>query len=130
MFFLVIGLSFVSVSPKAFKQKLVAGSTIPFCSIEKQLPGTWSPLEPSSFRVRGKNYLRYARNAYFELNFLSVIEPVVSNVLKNGQAGSTGWIGQFAGSFVLCCIAVWLNWDWTKLNRDMEVSTVRSLVRF
>ncbi|XP_058778738.1 uncharacterized protein LOC131652798 [Vicia villosa] len=46
------------LSPKAFKQKLVAGSTIPFCSIEKQLPGTWSPLEPSTFRVRGKNYLR------------------------------------------------------------------------
>ncbi|MCH84537.1 hypothetical protein A2U01_0005369, partial [Trifolium medium] len=47
-----------SLSPKAFKQKLVAGSTIPFCPIEKQTPGSWSPLEPSSFRVRGKNYLR------------------------------------------------------------------------
>lgn len=46
------------LSPRAFKQKLVAGSTIPFCPIEKQTPGSWSPLEPSSFRVRGKNYLR------------------------------------------------------------------------
>ncbi|XP_004489360.1 uncharacterized protein [Cicer arietinum] len=46
------------LSPRAFKQKLVAGSSIPFCPIEKQTPGTWSPLDPSSFRVRGKNYLR------------------------------------------------------------------------
>lgn len=46
------------LSPKAFKQKPLAGSMIPFCPIEKQTPGTWSPIEPSSFKVRGKNYLR------------------------------------------------------------------------
>ncbi|CAJ1946889.1 unnamed protein product [Sphenostylis stenocarpa] len=45
-------------SPKAFKQKHLAGSSIPFCSIEKQTPGSWSQIEPSSFRVRGKNYFR------------------------------------------------------------------------
>jgi len=83
---LTIGLSFVSVSPRAFKQKLVAGSSIPFCSIEKQTPGSWSPLEPSSFRVRGKNYLRYAPNAGSELIFLSAIIPAVSNVLKTEPA--------------------------------------------
>ncbi|ESW23166.1 hypothetical protein PHAVU_004G024000 [Phaseolus vulgaris] len=46
------------LSPKAFKQKHLAGSSIPFCSIEKQTPGSWSQIEPSSFRVRGKNYFR------------------------------------------------------------------------
>ncbi|XP_020236145.1 uncharacterized protein LOC109815762 [Cajanus cajan] len=46
------------LSPKAFKQKPLAGSLIPFCPIEKQTPCSWSPIEPSSFRVRGKNYLR------------------------------------------------------------------------
>jgi len=51
-------LSFVAVSPKAFKQKHLAGSSIPFCAIEKQTPGSWSQIEASSFRVRGKNYLR------------------------------------------------------------------------
>ncbi|XP_061353152.1 uncharacterized protein LOC133297931 [Gastrolobium bilobum] len=45
-------------SPKAFKQKPLAGSSIPYCPIDKQTPGSWSPIEPSSFRVRGKNYLR------------------------------------------------------------------------
>ncbi|RZB71194.1 uncharacterized protein LOC114382617 isoform X2 [Glycine soja] len=46
------------LSPKAFKQKHLAGSSIPFCPIEKQTPGSWSQIEPSSFRVRGKNYFR------------------------------------------------------------------------
>ncbi|XP_057447553.1 uncharacterized protein LOC130739309 [Lotus japonicus] len=45
-------------SPRSLRQKLLAGSTIPSCPIEKQTPGSWSPLEPSTFRVRGKNYLR------------------------------------------------------------------------
>ncbi|KAL5152930.1 hypothetical protein HKD37_19G052563 [Glycine soja] len=46
------------LSPKAFKQKHLAGSSVPFCPLEKQTPGSWSQIEPSSFRVRGKNYLR------------------------------------------------------------------------
>ncbi|TKY50331.1 hypothetical protein E2542_SST27791 [Spatholobus suberectus] len=46
------------LSPKSFKQKPLAGSLIPSCPIEKQTPGSWSPIEPSSFRVRGKNYFR------------------------------------------------------------------------
>ncbi|XP_027358825.1 uncharacterized protein LOC113867622 isoform X2 [Abrus precatorius] len=46
------------LSPKAFKQKPLGGSLIPFCPIEKQTPGSWSPVESSSFRVRGKNYFR------------------------------------------------------------------------
>ncbi|KAK4281048.1 hypothetical protein QN277_012588 [Acacia crassicarpa] len=45
-------------SPKALKQKPLAGSSIPFCSIDKQTVGSWSPIEPCSFKVRGKNYFR------------------------------------------------------------------------
>ncbi|KAF7819656.1 uncharacterized protein G2W53_025111 [Senna tora] len=45
-------------SPKAIKQKPLAGSSIPFCPVDKQITGSWSPIEPSSFKVRGKNYLR------------------------------------------------------------------------
>ncbi|XP_054812414.1 uncharacterized protein LOC129313388 [Prosopis cineraria] len=45
-------------SPKALKQKPLAGSNIPFCSIDKQTIGSWSPIEPCSFKVRGKNYFR------------------------------------------------------------------------
>ncbi|KAK7316378.1 hypothetical protein VNO77_35380 [Canavalia gladiata] len=48
----------VLLSPKAFRQKPLAGSLIPFSPIDKQTPGSWSSIEPSSFRVRGKNYLR------------------------------------------------------------------------
>ncbi|CAL0321765.1 unnamed protein product [Lupinus luteus] len=39
-------------------QKLLPGLMVPFCPIEKQIPGSWSSIEPSSFRVRGKNYFR------------------------------------------------------------------------
>ncbi|KAE9590394.1 hypothetical protein Lal_00028035 [Lupinus albus] len=42
----------------ALNKKLLAGSLLPFSPIEKQTPGSWSPIEPSSFRVRGKNYFR------------------------------------------------------------------------
>ncbi|KAJ7974477.1 Protein ENHANCED DISEASE RESISTANCE 2 [Quillaja saponaria] len=45
-------------SPKALKQRPVAGSSVPLCPIEKQMPDSWSPIEPSSFKVRGKNYIR------------------------------------------------------------------------
>ncbi|KAK7271727.1 hypothetical protein RJT34_27863 [Clitoria ternatea] len=45
-------------SPRAIRQKPLAGSLIPCCLIEKQTPGSWSQIDPSSFRVRGKNYLR------------------------------------------------------------------------
>ncbi|KAI4351549.1 hypothetical protein L6164_005906 [Bauhinia variegata] len=48
-------------SPKALKQKPLAGSMIPFCPIEKQVADSWSPIEPSSFKVRGKNYFRDKR---------------------------------------------------------------------
>ncbi|XP_021808829.1 uncharacterized protein LOC110752472 [Prunus avium] len=46
------------LSPKAFVKRPIAGSTIPYCPIEKSMPDCWSPLEPNTFKVRGKNYLR------------------------------------------------------------------------
>ncbi|CAL1357866.1 unnamed protein product [Linum trigynum] len=45
-------------SPKGLSQRPVAGSTFPHCPIDKKISGCWSPLEPSSFKVRGRNYLR------------------------------------------------------------------------
>ncbi|KAG8634313.1 hypothetical protein MANES_17G024000v8 [Manihot esculenta] len=45
-------------SPKALLQRPVAGSSIPCCPIDKKMPNCWSPIEPSSFKVRGQNYLR------------------------------------------------------------------------
>lgn len=46
------------VSPKALRQKPMAGTSIPYCPVEKRIPDCWSPIEPSAFKVRGKNYLR------------------------------------------------------------------------
>ncbi|GMY13535.1 hypothetical protein FCV25MIE_08774 [Fagus crenata] len=46
------------VSPKARLQKPLAGSSIPFCPVEKRMPDCWSPIEPSAFKVRGSNYFR------------------------------------------------------------------------
>lgn len=51
--------SFVLVSPKGLLQRPKAGSTVPHCPIEKRIPDCWSPIEPSTFKVRGKNYFRW-----------------------------------------------------------------------
>ncbi|KAH7532579.1 hypothetical protein FEM48_Zijuj04G0035600 [Ziziphus jujuba var. spinosa] len=45
-------------SPKLLRQRPIAGSTVPYCPVEKRMPDCWSPLEPSTFKVRAKNYLR------------------------------------------------------------------------
>jgi hypothetical protein len=45
-------------SPKAVLQRPKAGSQVPSCPIDKKMSECWSPLEPSSFKVRGPNYLR------------------------------------------------------------------------
>jgi hypothetical protein len=45
-------------SPKAIRQRPIAGSSIPYCPVEKRMPDCWSPIEPSAFKVRGKNYFR------------------------------------------------------------------------
>ncbi|KAK7266258.1 hypothetical protein RIF29_18900 [Crotalaria pallida] len=56
------------VSPRSLKQKLLGGSLIPYCPIEKQTPGSWSLIEPTSFRVRGKNYLRDKKKEFAPSN--------------------------------------------------------------
>lgn len=45
-------------SPKALLQRPLAGSQIPFCPTGKKMSDSWSTLEPSTFKVRGPNYLR------------------------------------------------------------------------
>ncbi|CAN8241120.1 unnamed protein product [Cochlearia groenlandica] len=45
-------------STKMQLQRPVAGTQVPFCPLEKKMFDCWSIIEPSSFRVRGKTYLR------------------------------------------------------------------------
>lgn len=45
-------------SSKMLLQRPMAGSQVPFCPIEKEVMNSWSHIEPNTFRVRGKNYLR------------------------------------------------------------------------
>ncbi|EEF44976.1 uncharacterized protein LOC8280616 isoform X1 [Ricinus communis] len=45
-------------SPKALLQRPIAGSSLPCCPLEKKMPDCWSPIEPSTFKVRGQNYFR------------------------------------------------------------------------
>ncbi|KAL6983566.1 hypothetical protein U1Q18_016950 [Sarracenia purpurea var. burkii] len=46
------------LSSKMLLQRPIAGSQVPFCQIEKKILDSWSHVEPSSFKVRGENYLR------------------------------------------------------------------------
>ncbi|KAH9739869.1 DUF1336 domain-containing protein [Citrus sinensis] len=52
-------LSTVIVPPKVLLQRPKAGSSLSFCPLEKKMSNSWSPIEPSTFRVRGQNYLRF-----------------------------------------------------------------------
>ncbi|XLS93929.1 hypothetical protein HN51_069937 [Arachis hypogaea] len=62
-------MSYVHVfSPKAPKLKPIAGLSIPFCSIGKQSPSSWSLIEPSSFKVRGKNCFRDKKKEFAPTN--------------------------------------------------------------
>ncbi|XP_038889184.1 uncharacterized protein LOC120079064 isoform X1 [Benincasa hispida] len=45
-------------SPRAPLQKPIAGTSVPHCPIGKRMPNCWSPIDPSVFKVRGKNYFR------------------------------------------------------------------------
>ncbi|XP_050224123.1 uncharacterized protein LOC126673855 [Mercurialis annua] len=45
-------------SPKALLQRPIAGSSLSYCPIEKKMPDCWSPIEPSSFKVRGQSYIK------------------------------------------------------------------------
>ncbi|KAL3511200.1 hypothetical protein ACH5RR_030601 [Cinchona calisaya] len=46
------------LSSKALLQRPIAGSQVPFCPLEKKISDSWSHIEPSTFKVRGANYLR------------------------------------------------------------------------
>ncbi|KAL8248723.1 hypothetical protein R6Q59_005591 [Mikania micrantha] len=46
------------LSPKATLQRPIAGSQVPCCPIEKKMSDCWSPIDPSTFKVRGRNYFR------------------------------------------------------------------------
>ncbi|CAI9265989.1 unnamed protein product [Lactuca saligna] len=39
-------------------QRPIAGSQVPFCPIDKKMIDSWSFIEPQTFRIRGKDYLR------------------------------------------------------------------------
>ncbi|XP_059284461.1 uncharacterized protein LOC132037841 isoform X1 [Lycium ferocissimum] len=46
----------VSLSPKAFLRKPIAGSQIPCSPLQIKLSNSWSSVEPNTFRIRGKKY--------------------------------------------------------------------------
>ncbi|XP_023772452.1 uncharacterized protein LOC111921104 [Lactuca sativa] len=46
------------ISSKIHIQRPIAGSQVPFCPIDKKMIDSWSFIEPQTFRVRGKDYLR------------------------------------------------------------------------
>jgi len=50
---------YLLVSMKAVLERPIAGSQVPFCSLEKKMMDCWSDIEPDTFRVRGENYFRY-----------------------------------------------------------------------
>ncbi|KAG8366249.1 hypothetical protein BUALT_Bualt17G0056800 [Buddleja alternifolia] len=52
--------SLPDVSSKAFLQRPIAGSQVPFCPL-KRVPDSWSEIEPGTFKVRGPSYLRDKR---------------------------------------------------------------------
>ncbi|EXB74718.1 hypothetical protein L484_010996 [Morus notabilis] len=52
------------VSPKMLLQRPIAGSQVPFCPVDKQILDSWTLVEPSTFRVRGVNYIRDKKKEY------------------------------------------------------------------
>ncbi|KAK2647600.1 hypothetical protein Ddye_015089 [Dipteronia dyeriana] len=46
------------LSPKVLLQRPIAGSSIQCCPIENKMSDCWSPIDPSTFKVRGQNYSR------------------------------------------------------------------------
>ncbi|XP_019422863.1 PREDICTED: uncharacterized protein LOC109332362 [Lupinus angustifolius] len=45
-------------SSKTLLERPVAGSQVPFCPIDKKILDSWSQINPSTFKVRGVNYLK------------------------------------------------------------------------
>ncbi|KAL5806652.1 hypothetical protein ACOSQ4_029385 [Xanthoceras sorbifolium] len=57
-----------SFSPKVLLQRPMAGSSIHCCPLEKKMSDCWSPIEPSTFKVRGQNYFRDKKKKDFAPN--------------------------------------------------------------
>ncbi|CAI9768041.1 unnamed protein product [Fraxinus pennsylvanica] len=51
-------------SSKALLQRPLAGSQVPFCPFGKRVTNSWSNIDPSTFKVRGENYLRDKRKEF------------------------------------------------------------------
>ncbi|KAI0497970.1 hypothetical protein KFK09_021211 [Dendrobium nobile] len=49
---------------KPFLERPLAGCQVPFCPLEKKMFDCWSKIDPNTFRVRGKNYLRDKRKDF------------------------------------------------------------------
>ncbi|CAL0314021.1 unnamed protein product [Lupinus luteus] len=45
-------------SSKTLLERPIAGSRVPFCPIDKKMLDSWSQINPSTFKVRGANYLK------------------------------------------------------------------------
>ncbi|CAN8294442.1 unnamed protein product [Cochlearia groenlandica] len=45
-------------------KKPIAGSQVPFCPVDKKMLDCWSTIEPNSFRVRGKTYLKEKKKEF------------------------------------------------------------------
>ncbi|WOL19366.1 hypothetical protein Cni_G28164 [Canna indica] len=45
-------------STRAFLEKPLAGSQVPFCLLEKKMLDSWSHIEPETFKVRSEHYFR------------------------------------------------------------------------
>ncbi|KAK1423305.1 hypothetical protein QVD17_18603 [Tagetes erecta] len=91
------------LSPKAILQRPIAGSQVPYCPIEKKLSDCWSPLDPSTFKVRGHNYLRDKKKecasnqaAYNPLGVDVFLSPRkidhIARLLELPKVGSSGKI--------------------------------------
>ncbi|XP_020582664.1 uncharacterized protein LOC110026162 [Phalaenopsis equestris] len=49
---------------KPFLERPLAGQQVQFCLLEKKMLDCWSHVDPNTFRVRGKNYLRDKRKDF------------------------------------------------------------------
>jgi hypothetical protein len=54
----------VLVLSKMQLKRPIAGSQVPFCPIDKKMLDCWSTIDPNSFRVRGKTYLREKKKEF------------------------------------------------------------------
>ncbi|RDY14123.1 hypothetical protein CR513_00847, partial [Mucuna pruriens] len=60
--------SFKWISSKTLLQRPLAGSQVPFCPIEKKMLDCWSHIDPSTFKVRGANYLKGKKKEFASNN--------------------------------------------------------------